>query len=399
MTEVQRRIYLDRLESGKDRPDTVKVVTGMRRCGKTVLMRQFMDRLRSSGVPDVRIAYLNFESRTLAHVEGWEGILDEISARTDTSGRIYVFLDEVQRIPGWERAVNSLQTDFDADVYITGSNAYLLSSDLATYISGRYMELRMLPLSFAEFLELHPGDEEDRFMQYIRTGSIPSVDPDADEAFERDHLIGLFSTVLLKDVLRNIDNGDASILEDVTRFLYSNIGNITSCNNIAGAIGRSNRDVRKYLDALSKAFLIHKAERYDIRGKKLLDTLEKYYVSDTGMRNAVLGISSREDVSRQIENIVYLELLRRGYEVCVGKYGDTEVDFTARRGDDVEYYQVALSMLSDETYSREVRPLRLIRDSRPKTVLSMDRFLTDIPDGIRHENLISWLLGRRRSRR
>lgn len=226
MTEVQRRIYLDRLESSKDRPDNVKVVTGMRRCGKTVLMRQFMDRLRSSGIPDDSIAYLNFESRSLAHVECWESILDEISARTDTSGRIYVFLDEVQRVPGWERAVNSLQTDFDADVYITGSNAYLLSSDLATYISGRYMELRMLPLSFAEFLELHPGDEETRFMQYIRTGSIPSVDPDADEAFERDHLIGLFSTVLLKDVLRNVDNGDASILEDVTGFLYSNVGNI-----------------------------------------------------------------------------------------------------------------------------------------------------------------------------
>lgn len=394
MTEVQRRMYLDRLESGRDRPDTVKVVTGMRRCGKTVLMRQFMDRLRSSGVPDERIAYLNFESRSLAHVDGWEGILDEISARADTSGRFYVFLDEVQRVPGWEKAVNSLQADFDADVYVTGSNAYLLSSDLATYISGRYMELRMLPLSFAEFLELHPGEEEARFMQYIRTGSVPSIDPDADEAFERDHLIGLFNTVLLRDVLRNVDNGDASVLEDVARFLYSNVGNITSCNNIAGAIKKSNRDVRKYLDALGRAFLIHKAERYDIRGRKLLDTLEKYYVSDTGMRNAVLGISSREDISRQVENIVYLELVRRGYEVCVGKYGDTEVDFTARRGDDVEYYQVTLSMLSDETYSREVRPLRLIRDSRPKTVLSMDRFLTDIPDGIRHENVISWLLGR-----
>ena len=394
MIEVQRRMYLDRLESGRDRPDTVKVVTGMRRCGKTVLMRQFMDRLRSSGVPDERIAYLNFESRSLAHVDGWEGILDEISARADTSGRVYVFLDEVQRVSGWEKAVNSLQTDFDADVYVTGSNAYLLSSDLATYISGRYMELRMLPLSFAEFLELHPGEEEARFMQYIRTGSVPSIDPDADEAFERDHLIGLFNTVLLRDVLRNVDNGDASVLEDVARFLYSNVGNITSCNNIAGAIKKSNRDVRKYLDALGRAFLIYKAERYDIRGRKLLDTLEKYYVSDTGMRNAVLGISSREDISRQVENIVYLELLRRGYEVCVGKYGDTEVDFTARRGDDVEYYQVTLSMLSDETYSREVRPLRLIRDSRPKTVLSMDRFLADIPDGIRHENVISWLLGR-----
>ena len=394
MIEVQRRMYLDRLESGRDRPDTVKVVTGMRRCGKTVLMRQFMDRLRSSGVPDERIAYLNFESRSLAHVDGWEGILDEISARADTSGRVYVFLDEVQRVSGWEKAVNSLQTDFDADVYVTGSNAYLLSSDLATYISGRYMELRMLPLSFAEFLELHPGEEEARFMQYIRTGSVPSIDPDADEAFERDHLIGLFNTVLLRDVLRNVDNGDASVLEDVARFLYSNVGNITSCNNIAGAIKKSNRDVRKYLDALGRAFRIYKAERYDIRGRKLLDTLEKYYVSDTGMRNAVLGISSREDISRQVENIVYLELLRRGYEVCVGKYGDTEVDFTARRGDDVEYYQVTLSMLSDETYSREVRPLRLIRDSRPKTVLSMDRFLADIPDGIRHENVISWLLGR-----
>lgn len=306
--------------------------------------------------------------------------------------RIYVFLDEVQIVEHWERAINSLQVDYDADACITGSNAYLLSGDLSTYVSGRYSELRMLPLSFKEFLELHPGDREHRFRQYIRSGSLPVIDPDADELFEHDHLLGLFNTILMKDVLRNCKGGDAGALTDIIRFLHSNVGNITSANNIAVTIRKDPEKVRGYLDALQKAFLIYKAERYDIRGKKPLDTLEKYYVSDTGMRNAVLGISSREDTSRQIENIVYLELLRRGYEVAVGKYGDKEVDFTARRGDEIQYFQVTLSMMAGDTYEREVSPFRLIRDNYPKTVLSLDAFIVDIPDGLHHINLLDWLL-------
>lgn len=391
MSEIIRRLYLDRLKSGRDRTDVVKVITGMRRSGKTVLMRQFIRELKDSGIPDDRVVYMNFESRDWERVSTYSDLLDYISS-LGIEGRIYVFLDEIQRVQSWERAVNSLQVDFDADIYITGSNAYLLSSDLSTYISGRYMELRILPLSFSEFLELHPGEKDTRFMQYLRTGSLPIVDPDGDETFEQDLLTGVFNTVLVKDVLEHTGSSDASVLLDVARFLYSNVGNVTSCNSIAQTLREDNRQVRRYLDSMADAFLIYKAERYDIRGKRPLDTLEKYYVSDTGMRNAVLGISSREDISRLVENVVYLELIRRGYGVAVGKYGDMEVDFTARRGNVVEYYQVTLSMISESTYNREIRPFELIRDSHPKTVLSMDRFLIDIPDGIRHVNVIDWLL-------
>jgi len=391
MAEVLREGYLKRLESGKDRTDVVKVITGMRRSGKTVLMQQFIRRIVGSGVPEGSIVYMNFESKKWEHIRTDSDLMEEISSRR-IEGRMYVFLDEVQRVKSWENVVNSLQVDADADIYITGSNAYLLSSELSTYISGRYMELKILPPSFKEFMELHPGDREQRFMQYLRTGSLPIVDPDGDEMFEQDLLIGVFNTVLVKDVLKHTGTSDVSVLEDIARFLYSNVGNITSCNSIAQALRIDNKQVKKYIKAMCEAFLIYKVERYDIRGKKLMDSLEKYYVSDTGMRNAVLGISSREDISRLVENVVYLELLRRGYEVSVGKYGDTEVDFTARKLNSIEYYQVTLSMMSESTYDREVRPFGLIKDSYAKTVLSMDRFLVDIPDGIRHRNVLDWLL-------
>ena len=394
MAEVLREGYLKRLESGKDRTDVVKVITGMRRSGKTVLMQQFIRRIVGSGVPEGNIVYMNFESKKWEDIKTDSDLMEEISSRK-IDGRMYVFLDEVQRVKSWENVVNSLQVDADADIYITGSNAYLLSSELSTYISGRYMELKILPPSFKEFMELHPGDREQRFMQYLRTGSLPIVDPDGDELFEQDLLIGVFNTVLVKDVLKHTGTSDVSILEDIARFLYSNVGNITSCNSIAQALKIDNKQVKKYIKAMCEAFLIYKVERYDIRGKKLMDSLEKYYVSDTGMRNAVLGISSREDISRLVENVVYLELLRRGYEVSVGKYGDTEVDFTARRLNSIEYYQVTLSMMSESTYDREVRPFGLIKDSYAKTVLSMDRFLVDIPDGIRHRNVLDWLLEER----
>ena len=392
MEEVIRKGYLNRLLSGKDRPETVKIITGMRRCGKTTLMKQYIGLLKDNGVPDSQIIHLNFESKNLAHVSNYMELLNEID-KTYNGKRTYIFLDEVQMVNHWERAINSLQTDYDVDVYITGSNAYLLSSDLSTYISGRYAELPMLPLSFSEFMELYPGDRNVRFQQYIRSGSLPVINPEADEMFEHDHLIGIFNTILMKDVLKNCRGGDAGTLTDIVRFLYSNIGNITSANKIATTIKKDPEKVRNYLDALKNAYLIYKAERYDIRGKKLLDSLEKYYVSDTGIRNAVLGISSKEDISRQIENIVYLELIRRGYEVSVGKYGDKEVDFTARRGSEIEYIQVTMTMLPENTYEREVGSLKAIRDSHPKTVLSMDSFVTELPDGLKHYNLLDWLTG------
>lgn len=391
MNEIIRKTYLDRLFAEKDRTDTVKVITGMRRCGKTTLMKQYIRHLKEMGIDDGQIVHLELESRGSARITDHVLLLDEID-KVYTGERIYVFLDEIQKVDHWEYAVNLLLTDYDADIYITSSNAYLLSDDLSTHLSGHYTELHMLPLSFSEYLDLHPGDREERFHQYVHHGSLPVICPNMDETLERDHLVGLFNTILVRDVLGNCKGEDIMTLNDIISFLYSNIGNTTSANNIATSIKKDPEKVRTYLDALQKAFLIYKAERYDIRGKKLLHTLEKYYVSDTGMRNAVLGISSREDISRQIENIVYLELIRRGYEVAVGKYGDKEVDFTARRGSDIEYIQVTLTMIPENAYDREIASLNLIRDSFPKTVLSMDKFLIDLPNGLKHINLLNWLL-------
>ena len=391
MDEVIRRTYLDELLSIKDRPDTIKVITGMRRCGKTTLMKQYIRLLKRMGVDDEQIVHLDLESRGSARITDYVSLLDEID-KVYTGKRTYVLLDEVQVVDRWEHTVISLQAEYDADIYIISSNAHLLTDELSTCLSGRYTELHILPLSFSEYLELHPGDREERFYQYAQHGSLPMMYPDMDDTLEQDHLIGLFNTILMKDVLGNCKGEDIVALTDIIGYLYSNIGNTTSANNIAVSIKKDPEKVRAYLDALQKAFLIYKAERYDIRGKRLLHTLEKYYVSDTGMRNAVLGISSREDVSRQIENIVYLELIRRGYEVAVGKYGDKEVDFTARRGSDIEYIQVTLSMIPENAYDREIAPLNLIRDSYPKTVLSMDRFVIDLPNGLKHVNLLDWLL-------
>lgn len=391
MTEVLRRPYLKKLESGKDRTSVIKIITGMRRSGKTVLMKQYIRRLIESGISENNIVYINFESEKWKYVKEYTRILDYISSKK-IEGRMYVFLDEIQFVKSWEFAVNSLQVDYDADIYITGSNAYFLSSELSTYLSGRYVELKILPLSFSEFMELHPGDKEERFMQYLRRGSLPIINPDGDESFENDLLTGIFNTVIMEDVLKHIGKASASVLDDIAKFLFSNVGNVTSCNSIAQVLKEDNKQVRRYIDAMSDAFLIYKAERYDIRGKKLLDSLEKYYVSDTGIRNAALGISSREDNSRLIENVVYLELIRRGYEVAVGKYGDTEVDFTARRNNDIEYYQITMSMVSETVYDREIRPFGFIKDAYPKTILSMDKFLIDTPNGIKHRNVIDWLL-------
>lgn len=391
MQEVIRTRYIRRLEAGKDQTDVVKVITGMRRSGKTVLMKQFRRILEDSGVPKSNIVYMNFESFEWDSIETYRDLLNEIYSR-GIDGRVYVLLDEVQRVEDWEKAVNSLQVDADADIYLTGSNAFLLSSNLSTYISGRYSEVNVLSLSFSEFLQLHPGDRDRRFDQYLRTGSLPVIDPDGDAEFEHDLLIGIINTVMMKDVLTHTGSSNIAVLTDVARFLFSNVGSITSCNAIAEIIKEDPRQVKKYLRAMADAFLIYKVERYDIRGKKLLDSLEKYYVTDTGMRNAVLGIASREDFGHLIENVVFLELKRRGYEVAVGKYGGNEVDFTARKGGVTEYFQVTPSMMSDATYDCEIRPFRMIRDSYSKTVLSMDKVVVDAPDGIRHLNLVDWLL-------
>ncbi len=398
---VLREQYLARLQDGKDATDVVKVVTGMRRCGKSTLMMQYIDRLKSLGVPEGRIIYANLESRQFEDISDSKGLSGWLAERMPKD-RAYVLLDEVQRIKGWEKTVNSLQADYDADIYVTGSNAYLLSSDLATYISGRYVEIRMLPLSFKEFLELNPPTAEEdrsrRLQQYIQTGSLPAVELDRDEQYTSDLLLGIYNTVVRKDIQTHIGVRDQTRFENITRFVMSNIGNTTSCKNIADAVNASPNTVNRYLRALEDAFLIYKAPRFDIRGKKLLKTKEKYYVADTGIRNTALGLAAGDDISRQLENLVYLELVRRGYRVMVGSWRNREVDFTAVRNGEAEYYQVAQTMLPEDVFEREVRSLRDVDDNFPKTVLSLDSFLVPIGGGIRHRNLIEWLLDARSPR-
>ena len=391
---VQREEYLKHLRIGKKHPELIKIITGMRRCGKSTLMKQFIEELQRAG--EENILYINFEAIEYNSFNTFEDLNSHIKENVDPKKKTYVFFDEIQKIKGWERSINALKASYDSDIYITGSNAYLLSSEISTYLSGRYVEIKMTTLSFKEYLELHPEDYnhtlESRFIDYIWKGSIPLIDPDEDENFNRMVLDSIFNTIVIKDVMPRSKITSVKTLMDISRYLFSNVGNITSISAIAKQIGHDYRTVEECIKSLEDAYIIEKAERYDIRGKKLLKTLEKYYIEDTGLRNAILGISSHEDISRQLENIAYLELKRRGYEICVGKYGDYEVDFTALKSNKREYYQISMSILNEKTYEREIRPLNGIRDSYPKTILTMDHTVYTTDNGIIVKNIIDWLL-------
>ena len=392
--EVIREEYLKQLRLGKNHQELIKIVTGIRRCGKSTLMKQFISELRSAG--EDSILYINFEDIGYSELSTFKDLNAYIMNNVNPDKKTYVFFDEIQRIEGWEKSVNALMISYDSDIYITGSNAYLLSSELSTYLSGRYVEIKMTPLSFKEYLKLHPADQnhslDSRFSDYIWTGSMPMINPDEDESFNRMILDSIYNTIVVKDIAPRSRIKSVSTLNSIVRFLFSNIGNITSASSIAKQIESDPRVVEDCLKALEDAYIIEKAERYDIRGKKLLKTLEKYYVEDTGMRNAILGISSREDISRQLENTAYLELKRRGYQICVGRYGDQEVDFTVMKGDVREYYQISMSIKDENTYARETRSLNSIKDSYPKTILTLDNMRFTTNEGIKVKNIIDWLL-------
>ena len=396
MEEIPRTQYLTELDGWKDTPDVVKVIIGVRRAGKSVVMDQYIRRLKGNGTDPKDILFVDFESSDYDGIADHRDLNAWIAERIPRDRRTYVFLDEVQRVNGWEQTVNSLMAEYDADIYITGSNAYLLSSELSTYISGRYVEIKVYPLSFAEFLTGHPAtpdaDRNHRFQQYLRTGGMPLTDPDRGDRYNSMILEGIYNTVLVKDAATRMKIRDLSGLDSIARFLLDNTGNITNVDNIVKATKLAKKTVTKYIRALTEAFLFYKVDRYDVVGKKLMDTHEKYYPTDTGLARAVLdrGIS---DTSKPLENIVFLELLRRGYRVRVGSFRDREVDFTAEKEGRTEYFQVCLTMLEDSTYQREVRSLKAIDDNYPKTVLSLDSVVRDLPDGLIHRNVVDWLLG------
>jgi len=395
---VLREDCLRRLRGGKDVTNTVKIITGMRRSGKSTVMRQFMEELKSSGIGADRIFLFDLESKEYDDVKDFRDLNAAIASKITVEGRVYVFLDEPQKVEKWERTVNSLMVDYDADIYITGSNAYLLSSDIATYISGRYVEIKMLPLSFKEYIELHPPNEkksvEVRFADYMQYGSLPIIDPDAEnKEFLNGQIEGVYNTVLVKDVLKRLKTKDVVSLEKVSKYLYSNVGNLTNTLNVSKSSGKTPTTIGEYIKALENAYLFYKVYRYDVKGKKILKSSEKYYASDPGMRNVVLE-EVGSDTGRLLENIVFLELLRRGYNVTVGSYNDLEIDFAAQRpGTGTEYFQVTESLIQTASSEREIKPLDSVRDHRRKTILSLDRILKDPGNGIRHLNAIDWLLG------
>lgn len=391
--QVLRKDYLSLLEAGKDENTVVKVITGMRRSGKSTLMNQFIEKLKAAGVSDDRIFLINFEMAEYQYINDRTILNKWILDNIPKEGQCYVFLDEIQNVNDWEMSVSALQIMPNCDVYITGSNSKMLSSELSTHISGRYTEVKVLPLSFSEYLELHPSDDKDsRFRDYLRYGGLPVVNPDSDRTFIEGLLEGIFNTVLVKDVLYRLKTDDVSKITAIAKFLYSNIGNITNINNIATETGISNPTVSKYVEEMSKAFLFYYAEKYDIVGKKILKTNGKFYASDLGMRNVIIGLGLARDISKPLENVVFMELLRRGYEVRIGSYRDWEVDFTAIGPDGVEYYQICETMLSDDTYKRESRPFKAIKDNCPKTILTLDKFGLGSDDGIKIVNLVDWML-------
>ncbi|MDR1690520.1 MAG: ATP-binding protein [Candidatus Methanoplasma sp.] len=394
---VLREGYLKQLKEGRDRTDAIKIVTGMRRCGKSTLMKQFMSELIASGVRKDQIFYINFESEEYQDLSDYKEVTDILRRNVDKKERAYVFFDEIQRIKGWEKNANALMTDYNADVYITGSNAYLLSSELATYLSGRYVEIRMLPLSFKEYLVINPASNtknlDQRFEEYLRYGAMPMIRPDISSAeYIRSQLEGIYNTVLVKDIVTRLNFRSIEGIKKISRFLFSNVGNLTNTSSVAKASDMSPTTVKDYIAALEDAYLFYRADRFDVKGKKILKSNEKYYAADTGMRNMMLGWSHGMDIGRLIENVVYLELIRRGYHVSVGSYGDREIDFTAFRMGDLEYYQVTQSMMDPSTAKREAGSLDAADDNYPKIILSMDRIKTDPGKGIRHMNVIDWLL-------
>ena len=397
MGAIRREQYLEELREGRSDKDVVKVVTGMRRCGKSTLLEQFKGDLLDSGVPEEDIIHLNLESFEGQGYTTYKELNEMLESRVPTDRDSYILLDEIQNVEGWEKSVAALCTIEMCDVYLTGSNSSMLSTELSTHISGRYIEIDMLPFSFKEYIQLHSGSDVNKlFSDYLRYGSLPEVDPAKGERFCQSYIEGVFNTVLVKDILSRVKTDDVRRITSIARFLYSNIGNTTNIAAISKGSGISPVTSDRYVTEMENALLFYHSERYDIVGKRLLQTNGKYYASDLGMRNVVLKGAKGTDVSRPLENVVFLELIRRGYTVRTGSYRDLEVDFTALKGGSTEYYQVTLTMMSEDTRTRELRPLEDIRDNYSKTILTLDRFGLGSENGIRIVNVIDWLLGQDR---
>lgn len=401
---IERPLYLQKLQEFVDKP-IIKVITGMRRAGKSSLLMTFAEKLKNNGVKPNHLIQINLEDLKYDGLD-YKGLNDLILAQLpDDTEKVYVFLDEIGRVSSWEKTINSLQLNNRLDIYLTGSNAYMLSTELSTYLSGRYVEIKMFPLSFQEFLRFYTPKEQktetQMLAQYIKLGGMPSlVDYDFQESQSPKVLDGICNTVLVKDIIERSPSKDLTLLNRLIRFLVDNVGNITSINKITGVLVNSkdlsyqnNKLIKNYIHLLENAFIFYSVNRYDIKGKELLRSLNKYYIVDSGLRHYLLGHT--DDTGRILENIVYMELLRRDYQVYIGKIGTQEVDFIAIKGEEKIYIQVSQTLADEKTKERELSPLQQIPDNFTKMVLTTDELFTGISkDGIKIVNLIDWLLER-----
>lgn len=404
---IQRNEYLDALKKWKDQ-QVIKVITGIRRCGKSTLLQLYQAYLREQGVAADQIIAINFEELEYEDLLDYKALYAYVKDRLHKTKTTYVFLDEIQQVENFQKAVDSLYVKDRVDVYITGSNAYLLSGELATLLSGRYVEINMLPLSFAEYYELNNGGETDAlFAEYMKNGGLPYVSRLKDDPGMVDtYLEGIYHTILIKDIeerqrrkeqdpnRRRIT--DIALLKNIAKFLAGSIGSPISVKSIADYVTSTGRKISQntvadYMEALVEPYIFYPAERYDVLGKQLLKTNQKLYIVDLGLRRYLLTRQAY-DLGFSLENIVFFELLRRGYSVSIGKVGKKEVDFVCRKKEDVQYYQVTASMTEQSTFEREMAPLKSIGDNYPKKVLTLDRFTLGNYEGIEVINAIDWLL-------
>lgn len=395
---IDRPSYLERLRRWKD-CDVIKVVTGMRRCGKSTLLRLFGRELKAAGVPEERIITVNLEQLENESLLDYHALHEEIERRLVPGGMNYCFIDEVQNVPNFQKAIDSLYTRDNIDLYVTGSNALLLEGTLATLLSGRYVEVNMMPLSFAEYASAfeEEGISDQRlYSRYIRDGSLPATISFSDDALAlHDYLIGILSTVLLKDVAQRINVANTLALNALATFLFDNIGNLTSAKNISDTMTSygtkiSSNTVAEYISGLTNSYIFYPVKRYDVKGKKLLKLQEKYYAVDMGMRRMVLGNQLR-DRGRILENVVFLELLRREGVVRIGKVGDKEIDFVTEGPEGTKYFQVAESVRDAKTLARELASLEALSDSYPKYLITLDDSEPVDHRGIRQLYALDWL--------
>jgi len=398
---IERTEYLEELKRWKDK-DLIKVVTGIRRCGKSTLFELFINYLKNCGIDNDQIIMINLENADYNFAD-YKELYNYINKKINSKRQYYVFLDEVQNVFEFQKAVDSLYIKKNVDVYITGSNAHLLSGELATLLSGRYVEIKMLPLSFKEYITTFSDNNnyQQLFLSYMKNGGMPgNIAILKDNPNDLDtYLEGIFTTIVYKDIITRNNISDKMLLESVLKFIFDSIGSPISTKKISDTltskgISTSNHTVENYISAFTESFLIYKTERFDVKGKNLLARDYKYYVVDQGLRSYLLGKRADSDMGHILENIVYLELLRRGYKVYVGKVDDLEVDFVAENRDGLKYYQVALTVRDENVLNRELKALQRTGDHYPKYLLTLDMDLEADYDGITKINVIDWLLNK-----